>query len=137
MNKESNKYDDIINMPHHVSTTRPRMSLYERAAQFSPFAALTGYEDAVAETARLTEDEHQLTDESKLRINEILRKIIDNADQTWHVKVTYFVPDKRKEGGEYVTFCGEVKRIDEYDREIVFFNGDRISVDKIRNIDTI
>lgn len=117
--RETDKYNDIINMPHHVSSTRPRMSMHDRAAQFSPFAALTGYDDDVEEAARLTDSQIELTEDMKSVLNEKIQMIFDLLDDTPVVKFTYFVPDKRKEGGEYVSKTGAVKQIDEYEKCIV------------------
>ncbi len=94
----SSRYDDIINLPHHVSTTRSPMPLANRAAQFAPFAALTGHEDAIRETARLTGGRIELS-----------------ADEQIGIRVGYFCPDLAKDGGEYVTVSGWIKRVDEVD----------------------
>ncbi|MBR2431755.1 MAG: hypothetical protein IKB23_02460, partial [Clostridia bacterium] len=106
---ETHKYDDIINMPHHISHTRPRMSNYDWADQFSPFAALTGYDAAVKETERLTDQKLELTDDEKIALNEKLQIIIENIDNIPNVTLTYFEPDKRKAGGKYITKSGKVK----------------------------
>ena len=117
----TNPYDDIINLPHHQSLTRPHMSAYDRAAQFSPFAALTGYEDAVAETARLTGKKAELDEYGKSDLNERLNIIQDTLDEQPKVSITYFLPDKKKSGGEYVTVSGCVKKIDEYEHIVVMY----------------
>ena len=98
----SNKYDDMIYLPNPTPTCKPRMSLHDRAAQFSPFAALTGYEDAVEETARLTDTRLELSEDMKTILNEKMQMIVDNMDADPIVTITYFVPDKKKEGGAYV-----------------------------------
>lgn len=126
-----NKYDDIINLPHHTSETRPKMSMIDRAAQFSPFAALTGHDAALAETARLTDTRIELDDCEKEIINEKLMMI---SDGTHTVTVTYFRPDEKKFGGAYVDVNGTVKKIDVYSREIIMTNGERIPVDEILDI---
>ena len=131
------KYDDIIDLPHHVSKTRQRMSMIDRAAQFSPFAALVGYEDAVEETARLTDKKIELTEESKLSISEKLRTVSENAEDEMTVKIIYFVPDKKKEGGEYVTALGAVKYIDEYDRIVIMADKTVIPIDQIWDVEII
>lgn len=100
------KYDDIINLPHHVSTKHQRLSMEQRAAQFAPFAALTGYGDAIKETARITEDRIELDDEEKIKLDNKLKKIQNNISNKPKVIVTYFVPDIRKSGGEYITKVG-------------------------------
>ena len=131
MNTNEHRYDDIINQPHHVSKTRPQMSMHDRAAQFSPFAALTGYDDAVEETARLTDEQYELSEDARNKLDEQLRLIADRIDEQPDVEVTYFVPDPLKEGGKYVTTKGRVRIIDEYAREIVFADGTRIGLDAI------
>ena len=137
MEEKKGKYDDIIDLPHHVSKTRQRMSMIDRAAQFSPFAALVGYEDAVEETARLTDKKIELTEESKLSISEKLRTVSENAEDEMAVRITYFVPDKKKEGGEYVTALGAVKYIDEYDRIVIMADKTVIPIDQIWDVEII
>lgn len=117
-----NKYKDIINLPHHVSNTRKPMSLYNRAAQFAPFAALTGYDDAIKETARLTEERIELSDELKNMLNQKIKLIIENIKLQPEVVITYFVHDNKKSGGVYKTISGNVKRIDEVEKCIIFTN---------------
>lgn len=130
----TNPYDDIINLPHHQSATHPHMSSYDRAAQFSPFAALTGYEDAVAETARLTNKKVELDEYGKSALNERLNIIQDTLDKQSKVSITYFLPDKKKSGGEYVTVSGCVKKIDEYEHIVLMQEGSKIPVDDIIEI---
>ncbi len=125
-------YEDIINLPHHVSETRPRMSMIDRAAQFSPFAALTGHEAALSETARLTDTRIELDDCEKEIINE---KLIMISDGRCTATVTYFRPDEMKFGGAYIDVTGTVKKMDYFSREIVMTNGERIPVNEILNID--
>lgn len=137
MEEKKGKYDDIIDLPHHVSKTRQRMSMIDRAAQFSPFAALVGYEDAVEETARLTDKKIELTEESKLSISEKLRTVSENAEDGMTVRITYFVPDKKKEGGAYVTALGAVKYIDEYDRIVIMADKTVIPIDQIWDVEII
>lgn len=117
-----NKYKDIINLPHHASKTRKPMSLYNRAAQFAPFAALTGYDDAIKETARLTEERIELSDELKNMLNQKIKLIIENIKLQPEVAITYYVPDNKKSGGVYKTISGNVKRIDEVEKCIIFTN---------------
>lgn len=117
-----NKYKDIINLPHHVSKTRKPMSLYNRAAQFAPFAALTGYDDAIKETARLTEERIELSDELKNMLNQKIKLIIENIKLQPEVAITYYVPDNKKSGGVYKTISGNVKKIDEVEKCIIFTN---------------
>ena len=101
------KYEDIINLPHPVSKKHPRMSLYDRAAQFSPFAALTGHNAAIIETARLTEKKIRQSEDAISILNEKLHIITENLGA--EVTITYFLPDDRKEGGAYVRHTGAVK----------------------------
>jgi hypothetical protein len=128
-------YDDIINLPRHVSEARPRMPVYDRAAQFSPFAALTGYEAAVAETGRLTDRKAELDEGEKESINERLNLIQENLDKRPEISVTYFVPDRKKAGGEYVTAPGIAKKIDDYRRLVILWDGTSIPIDEIIQID--
>ena len=102
MNKENN-YDDIINLPHHVSDKHPQMTMHDRAAQFSPFAALTGHNDAIKETARLTDRRIELSEEVKEELSRKLLYIAENISDKPVVTISYFVEDKLKQGGEYVT----------------------------------
>lgn len=90
------EYEDIIGLPHHVSTVHPQMSIYDRAAQFSPFAALTGHEAAIQETARLTEEQAELNEDKKEELNEKLQELMAHAEEHLAVTVTYFKPDDRK-----------------------------------------
>ena len=128
-------YYDIINLPHHVSASRPRMSALDRAAQFSPFAALTGYEDAVAEAARLTDTKIELDEYAKGAINERLNAIQDTLDEQPEVSITYYLPDKKKSGGVYVTVTGCVKKVDEYEHIVVMRDGTNVPIDDISEID--
>lgn len=130
----TNPYKDIINLPHHTSSTHPHMSAYDRAAQFSPFAALTGYEDAVAETARLTDKKVELDENSKAYLNERLNMIQDSLNEQPEVSITYFQPDEKKSGGEYVAIIGYVKKIDEYERVVVMQGTAKIPIDDIFEI---
>lgn len=129
------KYDDIIDLPRPKSAHEP-MPMGDRAAQFSPFAALTGYEDAIDETARLTDARVELGESA---VEELERKLTDLAahiSERPEISVTYFVPDARKEGGAYVTRTGKLKRIDELGRELVFADGARIAVGDIISVET-
>lgn len=130
-----NNYDDIIDLPHHVSATRPQMSMMDRAAQFSPFAALTGYDAAIKETARLTDQKIDLDDYEKEEINDKIQLITEHLGEDFEVVITYFQPDSRKAGGDYVDAVGIVKKIDEYDRVIILQDGKKIPIDDILDID--
>lgn len=129
--KESTKYEDIIHLPHPVSRKRPQMPLIDRAAQFSPFAALTGHGAAIEETARLTEEKLELDESIRARLDEELQWIIYHIEEHPRVKVTYFVPDERKTGGSYQTRKESVKKIDCSKREIHMMDGAVISIDHI------
>ena len=106
MTESEEKYGDILNLPHHQSKVHPQMSIYDRAAQFSPFAALTGHEAAIKETARLTEEQVELDEDKQEELNEKLQTLIAYATEHPTVSVTYFKPDDKKTGGEYVTATG-------------------------------
>ena len=108
----SHEYDDIIDLPRPVSETHPQMPMLDRAAQFSPFAALTGYDAAIKETARLTEDKRELTDEQKQIISQSLSELQGRLKADPEVTVVYFEPDARKAGGAYRTVSGQAKRVD-------------------------
>lgn len=123
-------YDDIIDLPHPTSEWHPRMSMANRAAQFSPFAALSGYDDAVKETARLTDGKIDLTEEEKSILDARLQRLTPGENAA----ITYFQPDARKQGGAYLTASGEVKRIDGAAREIVLMDGRRIPIDDILEV---
>lgn len=135
MNNKGFTYDDIINRPHHTSPTRPRMSAENRAAQFSPFAALTGYEAAVKETARLIDKRVELDEYEKAALDERLQLIKDNLDCEPEIEFIYFVPDKKKFGGEYRTLVGTIKKIKEYERQILLYDGTVIHIDEIYSVD--
>ena len=131
------KYDDIINLEHHVSTKHPRMSLENRSAQFAPFSALTGYEEAVAEEARFTESEITIDEEAKIEINEKLNYIMKNLDKNIIVSVTYFEKDKKKQGGSYKTIKGIIKKIDDFKKTIEMQTGEIIKIEDLKNIQYI
>ncbi|HHY16053.1 MAG TPA: YolD-like family protein [Firmicutes bacterium] len=138
MKKEScsdQSYNDIINRPHHRSPTRPRMPRRDRAAQFSPFAALSGHEAAIEETERLTEKRITLSEEAKARLNTRLLLVAQNLGQRPHLSITYFLPDARKSGGAYLTETGTVKKIDRYRRIIILENEVAIPIEDITCID--
>lgn len=127
-------YDDIIDLPHHVSDTRPHMPMLDRAAQFQPFRALTGYEDAVRETARLTDQRVELTDEEKARLDTILQTLADSIGSRPQVILTYFQPDKKKAGGAYATATGQLKKIDDIEGVLILMGGGRIVIEDILDI---
>lgn len=128
------KYEDMLHLPHPVSTTHPRMPLQDRAAQFSPFAALTGYEAALKETARLTDRFIELDEDRKQEIDRQLLYLQQHREEQLPVKITYFIPDARKEGGSYRTLEGYVRKIEETSRTI-WIKDREIPVDRIYRID--
>lgn len=124
----STPYDDIILLPHHVSLARPRMSAMERAAQFSPFAALTGYDAAVRETARTTEERAELDEDAKAALDRVLRQVLDRLSARPAIRVTVFRPDSRKSGGAYVTLTGRVKKLRQPENVLVLEDGTEIPI---------
>lgn len=130
----SNKYDDIINLPHHQSTKHPRMSIYNRAAQFAPFAALTGHDAAISETARITDEKIELDEYEKAEIDRKLQVISDNISGRPEITVTYFVPDSKKSGGAYNTYKGNVRRIDDVGQVLIMVDESVISINDIIDI---
>lgn len=130
----SDKYDDIINLPHHESKKHPRMSLEARSAQFAPFAALTGYDEAIRETARQTDKRIEINEELKRNLNEKLQLIKKEIHTKPKIIVTYFVPDSKKEGGKYVTVTGNVIKIDEYKKKMILENNIEIPISEIIDI---
>lgn len=122
-------YEDIVNLPHHVSDTHAPMPMEKRAAQFAPFAALTGYEDAVEETARLTDEKIML---SETEIDELNRRIRDAISEKRRITIRYFVPDEKKSGGSYETVSGRIKKTES--GEIVLENGLRIPAEDVAGV---
>lgn len=129
-------YDDIINLPHHESTKHPRMSALNRAAQFSPFAALTGHEAAISETVRLTNIRLELDEVRKEELDEQLQIIREHISLEPEVAITYFVPDTQKEGGSYLQVIGVIKRLDDIDHKIVMKNGTVIPINDIYEVES-
>lgn len=127
-------YEDIIHLPHHVSQTRPQMPMEDRAAQFSPFAALTGYDAAIKETARQTQERVELDEYEKEALNEQLQLLAERLPDAPPVRITYFQPDTRKEGGAYVNHEGIVKRIAAYERMLIMTDRVSIPLDEIIEI---
>ena len=127
-------YDDIINLPHYESKTHPRMSMHQRAAQFSPFAAVTGHDAAVKETERLTDKQIDLDERQKVELDEKLPIIREHLGQNPEVKITYFEPDQKKDGGAYITVSGFIKKIDVYEKKIVLQDGQKIEINQIYDI---
>ena len=134
MNKQ-NKYGDIISLPHHISCGRKRMSLYDRAAQFSPFAALTGHGEALSETARLTDSKPELDESEKMIINEKLQMILRTIPSEIKASITYFAPDDKKSGGAYLTVIGQIMKYNVFGKKIVMSDETEISIENIVGID--
>lgn len=135
MFSNTDKYNDIINMPHHVSKTHPQMSLKARSAQFAPFAALTGYSDVINETGRLTNEKIEIDDELKEILNEEIMKIKSKLSKRLTISFTYFIPDAKKNGGKYVTVKGIVKKVN--DNLIILEDKTEILIDDIIDITII
>lgn len=133
MNDE-HKYDDIINLEHHVSKTHKQMSIEERSAQFAPFAALTGYEDEVKETERITERMIEITEDIRSILDEKIHLIQNKIVEQPEVTITYFIADSNKQGGKYQTINGKVKKIDDYKKRIILTNNTDILIKDIIEI---
>lgn len=130
------RYNDIITLPHYQSKKRPQMSIHDRAAQFSPFAALTGHDEAIKETARLTDKKIELDETAKEILNEKFNYIMEHIYEQPEISVEYFVPDSLKEGGMYVDFTGNVKKYDFFNRVLYFVDNTEINVDCILDIES-
>ena len=129
------KYNEIMGLPHHVSKTRPQMPMSDRAAQFAPFAALTGYDAAIKETGRLTDERIELDVEALSALNMKYQLLMEALDEAPEVTITYFQPDERKAGGKYVSAVGAVKKIDDFERRITMQDGTKIPMDDVLSID--
>lgn len=136
MRKAKDNYNDIINLPHHVSSKRPQMPMIDRAAQFSPFAALTGYDDAISETGRLTDEKIDLSEEEKEVLDRKQQFLLEKIDERPALTVTYFVPDAKKSGGAYVTKSGNLKKIDAIERWMQLTDGTKIPLDDVADIES-
>lgn len=135
MSKDAmSKYDDIINLPHHVSSKRKPMSMMNRAAQFAPFAALTGHSEAINETARITCEKKRLSDHDLTTLSKKLSFLVDNPDKCHHTTFLCFIPDNLKSGGRYTEIKGMIRRIDEYDHKLHLTDGAIIPLDSIIDI---
>ena len=130
----NNRYDEIMELPHHVSTTRPQMPMSDRAAQFAPFAALTGYDSAIKETGRLTDERIELDEEALTALNRKYQLLIEALDDAPEVTIIYFQPDERKAGGQYVSATGTVKKVDTFGRRILLQDGTRIPLDSVYDL---
>lgn len=129
-------YEDILRLPHYESSRRPQMPIADRAAQFSPFAAVVGHETAVKEAARVTDRRKELDEMEKAIIDEQLREIETQLPESSEVEIIYFKSDEVKAGGQYVTRIGEVKKLDSYEREVLMVDGTRIAIDEIYSVRT-
>lgn len=125
------RYDDILGLPHHVSPTRPRMDREARAAQFAPFAALTGFGAVITETARTTETRIELDEGGHEILDERLRTLAAHMDERPVIAATYFVPDGKKAGGAYVTAQGAAKRLELHERRLIMADGTAIPLDEL------
>ena len=140
MNDE-HKYDDIINLPHHVSARHPQMSLIDRAAQFSPFAALTGHGAAIKETGRLTDEWVELNEDRKNLLDEKLQMIRESLvsakgrQSSSEIMFTYFQPDEKKSGGAYLSIQGKVRKIDEYNQRVILEDGTALTIEYIAGME--
>ena len=132
--KYDRQYDDIINLLHHISKKHPQMSLYARSAQFAPFAALTGYEEAVKETARETNERIDIEDELKSILDGKLQIILEQIKNHPEISITYFIAESKKNGGEYVTVTGLVKKVDLYNQYIYLIDYTEIPINEIIDI---
>ncbi len=133
----NNKYDDIILMAHHTSPTRPHMPIHDRAAQFAPFAALTGYDGMVEEAARLTDSETELGEYDIERIDTRLRILKEHERSRPYVEVIHFVPDKHKAGGKYITSRAKLCRVDDIEKQIQLEDGKKIEFKHISTISSL
>lgn len=128
-------YEDIINLPHHVSRNHPQMTMLQRAAQFAPFAALTGHDAAIQETARLTDDELDLSDNGRELLDRKLAYLL-SCSGTPLITITYFVPDQHKQGGAYASVTGQIRKIEQYERSVVMTDGTKIPFEHIADLDS-
>ena len=126
------KYDDIINLPHHVSSVHPQMSREARAAQFAPFAALSGYGDSIEETGRVTYEKPELDEQHKEALDAAFSRILSEPDRK--LRILYFRPDFLKDGGEYVSIEGTFKKIDDTERKLILDDGTKLPIEDIYSI---
>ena len=129
-------YEDIVNLPPHISKKHPQPTMMDRAARFAPFAAITGYEEMVLEEARITEERIDLDEGTLSILNEKLNMIQEFIDEEPEVTITYFEPDKKKSGGAYIDITGTVKRIDEYEHLVIMTDGKKIRIEDIYGLES-
>lgn len=134
LNDNLDPYYDMLNMPRHISRTHAHMSIYDRAAQFSPFAALTGYDSEIKEAARLTDQRVDLDEAEKTILDEKIQIILNKIEERAEVTITFFKPDEKKTGGVYVSKKGIVRKVDSYTKEIVLLDNTRIEIEQIVDI---
>ena len=132
----SGKYDDILYLPHPTSTRHPRMPISERAAIFSPFAALTGHAGAIAETARLTDQKMELDEDTKAELDRRQAVLLERISEQPEITVTWFQPDERKDGGAYLTATGQLKKIDEVKRLLILLDGMSIPLEDVADLES-
>ena len=131
MKKDIHNYDDIINMPRHISSKHPQMKIIDRAAQFAPFAALTGHKESINEASRITDSKKELDENQKEILNNKLNYILLNLDKLLEIKITYFQADLKKSGGKYFTVLASIKKIYEYNKVLVLNNVKKIKIDDL------
>lgn len=127
-------YDDILHLPHPTSKRHPRMPIADRAAQFSPFAALTGHKAAIEETARVTDRRIELDEDAKEQLDQTLQLLLERIDEQPEITVTWFSPDKKKAGGQYHTATGKLKRIDSRESRLILTDGTQIPLEDLLEI---
>ena len=127
-------YDDILHLPHPTSKRHPRMPIVDRAAQFSPFAALTGHKAAIEETARVTDRRIELDEDAKEQLDQTLQLLLERIDEQPEITVTWFSPDKKKAGGQYHTATGKLKRIDSREGRLTLTDGNQIPLEDLLEI---
>ena len=132
----SGPYDDIIHLPHPTSKNRPRMSIHDRAAQFSPFAALSGHAAAIAETARLTDRKLELNEDTRAELDRRQAILLEHISERPEVTVTWFRPDERKSGGAYITTTGRLKKLDEAERILILTDDTRIPLEAVVSLES-
>lgn len=133
--RDLRRYEDMLNLPHHVSSVHPQMSISDRAAQFAPFAALTGYAAAIQEEARLTDELADLDEDSLTILNQRLELLEEHLAEHPQITVTFFVPDEQKDGGAYRSVSGAVRKIDVYDRTLLMMDGTRLPLRYVMQMD--
>lgn len=129
------KYDAILHLPHHVSEKHPPIPMEERAAQFSPYAALTGFGAVIDETRRLTDPRHTLSEEALFHLNRQYQLLLEHLPERPEITLTYFQPDARKDGGAYLTLTGRVKKVEAYEQRLVLEDGTAIAMENIMSME--